>query len=200
MQDFDTFKRIFHFFVESKLNPKYVDNIDQQLSSNEASDETKKLIDDVQSFHRMRQSLCGHIFRHLDNHPILHGLIVAGRVEQHDSVARKSVCAFTNQNMSTHQGLTLVIGSKTPHIVTIHKRFKRLIYNFWYLVHFTDEIIKEIKHWLVKQRWWKRGNCPDVSRRVLEHQNSMFVKQAFVKLKTINEYIQREMATLPINH
>lgn len=200
MQDFETFKRIFHFFVESKLNPNYVNKIDQQLTSNEAPTEIKKLIEDVQAFHSMRQSLCGHIFRHLNNHPILHELISAGRVELYDSVARKSMCAFTNQNMATHQGLTLIIGTKAPHIVTIHKRFKRLVYNFWYLVHFTDEIVKEIKSWLTKQRWWKRGACHNVSERILEHQNSMFAKQAFVKLKTINEYIQREMATLPINH
>lgn len=200
MQDYETFKRIFHFFVESKLNPKYVDHIDQQISSNEASSETKTLISDVQAFHNMRQHLCGSIFQYLHNHPILHELISAGRVEQHDSAAHKSVCAFTNQTMTLQQGMTLIIGSKTPHIVTIHKRFKRLLYNFWYLVHFTDEIIKEIKVWLVKQRWWKRGTCSNVSERIMKHQDGMFAKQAFVKLKTVNQYIQNEMVSLPINH
>lgn len=200
MQDFETFKRIFHFFIESKMNPKYVENIDALIQSNEASAKLKSLIASVQSFHSMRQTLCGQIFEHLNNHSILHQLISAGRVEQYDCVANKSVCAFSSQTLSKQQGITLIIGVKTPHIVTIHKRFKRLIYNFWYLVHFTDEIIKEIKLWLAKQNWWKRGDCPDVSKRIMHHQDAMFAKQAYVKVKGISEYIQRQLMSLPINH
>lgn len=199
MQDFDTFKRIFCFFVRSKLEPKYVDSIDQQINANEAPAEIKTLVSDVQSFHGMRQNLCGHVLRHLHNHPVLHELITAGRVEQHDSVAHKSLCTFTNQTMTQHQGMTLIISGRKPHIVTMNKRFKRLLYSFWYLVHFADEIMKEIKTWLQTQRWWTRGSCPDVTERILQHQDSMFAKQAYVKLKGINQYIQEEMVSLPIN-
>lgn len=200
MQDFETFRKVFRFFVQSKLNPKYVETIDEQLRSNEADSSLKTLIADVQAFHNLRQTLCGHVFRHLDNHQLLHDLISAGRVEQHDSVAHKSVCAFTEQALAPHQGMTLLIGCKTPRIATVHKRFKRLLYNFWYLVHFTDEVYKEIKTWLVHQRWWKRGtSCSDAPTRIMNHQDAMFAKQAYVKLKGMNEYIQREMVTKPIN-
>lgn len=200
MQDFDTFKRIFHFFVQSKLNPKYVDTLDALVRSNEASKDTKSLIAGVQSFHSMRQTLCSQIFAHLNNHGILHELISAGRVEQYDSTAPKSVCAFSDQLLTSQQGITLVVGAKTPQIFTVHKRFKRLIYSFWYLVHFTDEIIKEIKPWLSKQRWWVRGNCSDVSERIMHHQDAMFAKQSYVKVKSISEYIQGHLVSMPINH
>jgi len=200
MHDFKIFQQIFKFFVDSKLNPDYVSRIDSQISSNEASPELKSLISEVKSFHGMRQQLCGRIFEHLHNHPILHEFIQSSRVEQHDTAARKSTCAFTNQTMAQNQGMTLIVGTKNIHIVTIHKRFKRLLYNFWYLVHFTDEILKEIYVWLKLQRWWTRGTCNDVSDRIMKHQDGMFAKQAYVKLKNISQYIQEELVSLPINH
>ncbi len=181
------------------MEPKYVDDIDQQIGANEASADLKALVADVQSFHGMRQHLCGRVIQHLHNHPVLHELIAAGRVEQHDTVAHKSLCTFTNQTMAQHQGMTLIISGRKPHIVTINKRFKRLVYSFWYLVHFADEIMKEIRVWLSQQRWWRRGTCPDVTDRILQHQEYMFAKQAYVKLKGINQYIQQEMVSVPIN-
>jgi len=200
MHDFETFRNIFRFFVESKLNKKYVETIDKEISANTASPETKKLIDHIQTFHTMRQQLCGQIFEHLNNHPLLHELISSVAVEQYDSVAHNSVCAFTGQTMTQKQGMTLVIGTKNSHIVTLHKRFKRLIYNFWYLVHFVDEIMQDINKWLSTQRWWMRGQDANITQRIVRHQNSNFAKKAYVKLKSINNYIQRDMVSLPINH
>jgi len=200
MQNFETFQKIFKFFVESKLNNKYVSNIDQQIHSNDASKETKKLIGDVHTFHIMRQQLCGKIFEHLNNHAILHELINATAVQQYDTVPQNTTCIFSKQNMNPKQGITIIVGTKNHKIVTLHKRFKRLIYNFWYLVHFTDEIMKDILCWLKKQRWWMRGDCKDVTGRIVNHHEKMFAKKAYVKLKSINTYIQQDMVSLPINH
>ena len=200
MHDFETFQSIFRFFVDSKLNKKYVETIDKEMGDNTASDETKKLIEHVQTFHNMRQQMCGQIFEHLNNHPLLHELITSVAVEQYDSVARNSVCAFTNQRMAQKQGITLVFSAKNNHIVTIHKRFKRLLYIFWYLVHFADEIMMDINKWLATQRWWRRGQHIDITKRIVEYQDSNFAKKTYIKLKSINEYIQRDMVSLPINH
>ena len=150
MQNFETFEDIFGFFVTSKLENGYVQSIDQQIHSNTASDTIKKLIGDVHIFHTMRQQLCGKIFEHFNNHPLLHELINTTSVEQYDSTPLNSTCIFTSKVMSQKQGTTLIIGVNKTHLVTIHKRFKRLLYNFWYLVHFTDEIMKDIKIWLVR--------------------------------------------------
>lgn len=199
MHDFETFRDIFRFFVESKLNKKYVESIDKEMGANTASAETKKLIENIQTFHNMRQQLCGQIFEHLNNHPLLHELISTVSVEQYDSVAHNSVCAFTGQAMTQKQGMTLVIGVKNSHIVTMHKRFKRLLYNFWYLVHFVDEIMQDINRWLSTQRWWLRGQHANATKRIIDHQDSNFAKKAYVKLKSINDYIQRDMVSLPIN-
>ena len=54
MHDFETFRDIFRFFVESKLNKKYVESIDKEMGANKASAETKKLIENIQTFHNMR--------------------------------------------------------------------------------------------------------------------------------------------------
>lgn len=177
-----------------------METIDKEMSENVASEETKKLIGHVQTFHTMRQQLCGQIFEHLNNHPLLHELIPSVAVEQYDSVAHNSVCAFTNQTMAQKQGITLIISTKNSHIVTIHKRFKRLLYIFWYLVHFADEIMIDINKWLSTQRWWVRGQRVNVTKRIVEHQDSNFAKKTYVKLKSINQYIQTDMVSLPINH
>lgn len=199
MHDFETFESIFRFFVRSKMNKKYVETIDKDMGANTASQDTKKLIANVQTFHAMRQQLCGQIFDHLNNHPLLHELISSSMVEQYDSVAHNSVCTFTNQTLTQKQGMTLVIGAKNTHIVTVHKRFKRLLYNFWYLVHFTDEIMQDIHKWLSTQRWWTRGKQANVTEKIVQHQDSKFAKKAYVKLKSITDYIQRDMVSLPIN-
>ena len=165
--------------MQSKLNKKYVETIDKEMSANTASPETKTLIENIQTFHTLRQQLCGQIFEHLNNHPLLHELISSMTLEQYDSVARKSVCAFTSQSMTQKQGITLVIGVKNRHIVTIHKRFKRLLYTFWYLVHFTDEIMQDIYKWLSTQRWWVRGQRANYTKRIIEYQDSTFVSAPY---------------------
>jgi len=200
MQNFETFEDIFRFFVTSKLEHGYVQTIDQQIHSNTASDKIKKLIGDVHTFHTMRQQLCGKIFEHFNNHSLLHELINTTSVEQYDSTPQNSTCILSKQVMSQKQGTTLIIGINKTHVVTIHKRFKRLLYNFWYLVHFTDEIMKDIKTWLESQRWWRRGYCINVTDRIITHQDKMFAKRAYVKLKSINTYIHQEMVSLPINN
>lgn len=200
MQNFETFEDIFRFFVTSKLENDYVETIDQQIHLNTASDKIKKLIGDVHIFHTMRQQLCGKIFEHFNNHPLLHQLINTTSVEQYNSTPQDSRCVLSKQVMSQNQGTTLIIGVKKNHVVTIHKRFKRLLYNFWYLVHFTDEIMKDIRTWLEYQRWWRRGNCKNVIERIIVHQDRIFAKKAYVKLKGINTYIQHEMVSIPINN
>lgn len=200
MQNFEIFERVFTFFVKSKLNEGYVQNIDEQIHDNVASKQLKQLITDVHTFHTMRQELCGKIFEHLNNHSLLHELIHSTAIQQYNSVPQQSICIFSQQKLSQQQGITIIIGTKKMHIVTLHKRFKRLLYNFWYMVHFTDEIMKNVTYWLKQQRWWLRGKCQNITERIINHQDHMFAKKAYVKLKSINTYIQQEMASLPINH
>ena len=136
----------------------------------------------------------------LNNHSLLHELIHSTAIQQYNSVPQQSICIFSQQKLSQQQGITIIIGTKKMHIVTLHKRFKRLLYNFWYMVHFTDEIMKDVTYWLKQQRWWLRGKCQNITERIINHQDHMFAKKAYVKLKSINTYIQQEMASLPINH
>ena len=67
-------------------------------------------------------------------------------------------------------------------------------------MHFADEIMIDINKWLSTQRWWVRGQRVDVTKRIVEHQDSNFAKKTYVKLKSINQYIQTDMVSLPINH
>ena len=199
MQKFDTFLAVFEFFIKSQFDTNYVKKIDLDIKSNQASVELEQLVENVKSFHTMRQSMCAVIFEYFNNHPLLFELIETQSLEQYDTVSDKSNCIFTKDLLKQTQGITIVLKNNPVRIVTVHKRFKRILYNFWYLIHFTDEIHKEIKTWLVQQRWWRRGSNVDIVERIVQFQDNMFAKKAYVKLKGIHQYIQTEMAALPIN-
>ena len=55
----------------------------------------------------------------------------------------------------------------------------------------------DIETWRSKQNIEKNEQAVGV---ILKHQDKLFMKKGYVKLKNINEYIQSEMSKLPINH
>ena len=202
MQRLDIFQNIYKFFIISKLNPNYVKNIDQQIKNDQQDESTKLLIQSVQEFHKMRQTLCSKVFTFFEDNELLYKFINASGIRQYDSVPQNSTCIFTKQKIKQDQGILIILNCQTQtEIYTVHKRFKRVLYNFWYLVHFTDEINLELTKWLTKQHWWSTGlDNKDIVERILCYQDNVFVKKSYVKLKSIGQYIQTEMVSLPINH
>lgn len=200
MQTFELFNAVYCFFVRVALDPVYVKTIDQQLESGTASKQTKQLIQQVKMFHQLRTSLCNSIREHLKGSMLLSVLANANGLHQYNSVPENSTCVISGQLLSPKQGILLLVNSMLP--FTIHVRYKNILYNFWFVAHMPKEIALESNRWFRLQEWWARGQVKSVDvcvERLSTYQNKMFSKKMYVKLKSISQYIQTELSSLPIN-
>jgi len=198
MQNFESFVSVFGFFVKSHFNSFYVDKIDQSIRENIIDEDTRDMINNVTEFHTMRHQLCTKIFEYLKNAELLNTLVSARGLEQFDVVPNNSICCICGVKLNARSGILLYVNSSEVTCITVHKRYKQILYNFWYLVHFADEIMVDIRSWLKNDLYTK--NISSVIEKIIDHQDQLFIKQGYVKLKNINEYIQSEMPRLPINH
>lgn len=200
MQTFDSFHRVYCFFLRSQLDSNYVKSIDALLERGPAPREVKSLIQEVKAFHGLRASLCGLIRTHLRQPELLSVLLKSRGLEQFGSVPARSTCALCGQLLDAKQGILLMVDGCLPY--TVHSRYKKLVYNFWFLAHIPGEIGLEAKKWLGTQLWWVRGRVESTDacvERMSSYQDRMFSKKMYVKLKDITQYIQSELPALPIN-
>jgi hypothetical protein len=197
MQNFDSFVHVFSFFVKSHYNRFYVEHIDKAIRENTIDEDTRQMIQNVKEFHTMRHQLCGKIFDYLKKDELLNTLVSARGIEQFDVVPNNSLCNISGVKLNARSGILLYVNGGKAKCITVHKRYKQILYNFWYLVHFVDEIMIDIRFWSEKNRY---TNTSSIIERIIHHQDHLFIKQGYVKLKNINQYIQSEMSRLPINH
>ena len=200
MQTFDSFHRVFQFCLQTHMDSDYVARIDSDLNSGNASKDIKQLIQEVKSFHNIRLKLCNVIKSNLNNVPILSALHQARGLKQYNSVPVKSACAICDQTLTKNQGILLILDGVHPY--TVHSRYKVILYNFWMLVHFPDEIVKSCK----SSESNKTIQVPKHIRTIAERveylsnvENKKRSKQLYLKLKSIAQYIQTEFPTIPIN-
>jgi len=200
MQCFETFESVCSFFIQSTLDPEYIDKIDSMLDK-PSSKAMVGLVKDVKAFHAMRKSLCLVIFKYIDNRKVLTQLTTARGIVQYKQCPANSTCALSNVLLRPSNGILLIIDGTT--LITIHSKYKIIIYHFWTLVHMPEEIGLEAKKWLKKQSWWQNGThctatvCTD---RVLNYNDHVFAKGLYVKLKSMGEYIEKELPNIPIQH
>tara|TARA_B100001059_G_scaffold91673_1_gene90560 strand:+ start:295 stop:921 length:627 start_codon:yes stop_codon:yes gene_type:complete len=201
MQSFETFESIFAFLVRSSLDQQYVDTIDTAVEQGTVSDETSVLIDRVRAFHKMRQTLCVRVFRHFEKDDVLQKLCRARGLVQYNVVPKGALCAMSGQALS--DGCMFILNPNSdPTPMVVHSRFKLVLYQFWYLVHFVDEIMLDVRKWMHRQVWWRRGhsvNSEQIFARILAFGNGSFAKKHYVKLKGVTQNIQNAVAHGPIN-
>ena len=198
MQNFETFVKVCGFFVQSKLDPTYVKTIDKQLER-PANKEVVILVKHVKAFHSMRKTLCSTIMKRLNCNRVLNILLNGSGCVQYKSVPEKSTCAISNAPLKTNTGILLVVDSTK--LITVHSRYKIILYHFWNIVHMPEQIGLEAVNWLNKQYWWQNGSFNDIKQcgaRVLNYNDQIFVKSLYVKLKTIAEYVDTDFKTLPL--
>lgn len=201
MQHFEQFQRVCEFFVMAEFDPGYERMIDVKYRQTDISPEIEEIVHAVKSFHEMRQQLSGKIYDHVPNHALLNDMIRAQKVEQYHKTPDKSICALTGEPLKDGILCVLCIDSEMK-LFTVHKRFKRILYNFWILIHFPEQIILDIRNWLNTQTWWRRGqisNAKEILQRIISHKENIFFKKAYIKMKDIGHYIQNEMTATPIN-
>lgn len=200
MQTFEAFKDVYCFLVRSDLDPNYVKLIDENLDNGTADKNIRHLIENVRGFHEMRKTLCGSISTHLSCATLLRDLAQARGLEQFDSVPNKSTCFISGETLQKSQGILLMLNGRTP--VTVHHRYKTVLYYFWILAHLSEDIQKKARDWLSTQLWWKRGSTEGIDscvQRISEYQDCTFPKKIYVKLKGMSQYIQNQLPALPIN-
>ena len=199
MQSYDNFLKVYQFFIRSQLDPGYVNKLDREID-NDPKSEILALIEQVKAIHSVRSKLTMQISNRLNNHPILNELKRAAGVVQYNHVPEHSKCIISGQKINPRDGVLIMIDDNVP--CTIRSIYKAALYNYWYLIHLPEEIGHEIKKWLAEQIWWTRGTITSIEnavRKINSHNNQMFAKKTFVKLKNINRYIQNELTSLPIN-
>ncbi len=76
-----------------------------------------------------------------------------------------------------------------------------MVFNLWYLVHLPNELTLEVFKWLDRQPHWTAGEpyIPNTLEKVQKHDDNTFATRADSKLTSVCQYIQSEMADIPIN-
>ena len=176
------------------------------MKNNEATLQVKNMIQQVREFHNMRSSFIQKVYNHVGSDSFVSQFARCSGIEQYNSVPKKSICALSNENILQSQGILLILhhvnGNMIP--ITAHKRFKRLLYSVWFLVHSPKEIMLPITKWLDTQLWWKNKTLDSydkIVQRIVSYNDEIFVKKSYIKLKDIGTHIQSDivLAAKPIN-
>lgn len=194
MREFQKFEPVFRFFVRSSIDNEYVQTIDSTLNDNNTL-----LVESIQKFHKMRQQLCRAILNHMGISKVFELMTRARGVRQYNLVPDNSICIFSKKKLKEADGILIVIDNTTP--FTFDKRYKNMVFHFWYVIHLPEEMITNVQTWMQQQRWWLNGSMTynDAVEKCCQYKEQLFAKQAYIKLTSVCKYIQTEMADIPIN-
>lgn len=192
MDDFDTFRDVFHFFLSSELDTGYVQKIDSQ------TDQKNKLIETITLFHEMRRDFCKLIIDCVGPSDLFNSFVDAHTCFQYDSAPTNSTCIFSKVVLSPQDGILIVVDNKK--LFTFHKRLKVIVLTFWYLIHLPAELTKEsLIWWGSKTREPSSDNEPEsVVSCIFEHNENIFAKRAYVRLLNSVSFIQKDMAQITV--
>jgi hypothetical protein len=198
MQRFEVFIQVCEFFIKCNLDADYISKLDLILETS-GHKEVCALVKHVQAFHGMRKSLCQQIIQRLHYNKVFATLTNAKGLTQYNSCPDGSTCVLTGSSLKPNCGIMLIVDGQT--LLTVHSRYKIVLYHFWTLVHMPNEIGLESVKWLKQQKWWKNGIDTDVeqcTQKILHYNDQQFAKCMYVKLKAIAEYIENKLPNIPI--
>lgn len=195
MDDFQTFQQLFRFFLSNELDATHVQKIDEKTDLAEG----KILIREVSSFHQMRADFCKSIIEHVGESPLFSSFVHASSCLQYDQVPTKSTCILTGVELLSKDGILIVVDN--IQLFTFHKRLKVIVLNLWYILHLPEELIKESIQWFTNNNVTGKGkvNNEEVVSKIIEYNNSMFAKRAYVRLLNSVSFIQNEMRKITVN-
>ena len=200
MQRFEIFINVCEFFIQSELDPKYINKIDEQLEKSHSKKEVFTLVKHVKSFHTMRKTLCQKILKRLPSNNIIPQMAKARGIKQYNSCPNNSTCSISGVKLKPDTGVLIILDENI--LITFHNRYKIILYHFWTLVHFPEEIGLEAKKWLRKQHFWNTGkikSTEDCTQKIIHYNDKQFPKAMYVKLKAISEYIDTKLPNIPMN-
>ena len=198
MQRFEVFVKVCDFFIQSRMDAEYISKLDSLLEK-PAHKEVALLVKHVKAFHSMRRSLCQKILQSLNSNKLLQLLASARGLKQYSSCPDGANCAISNVKLKSNHGILLIVDKQT--LITIHSRYKIILYHFWTLTHMPEEIGFEAVNWLKQQTWWNNGSTngsEDCAQKILNYNDQQFPKGLYVKLKAIAEYVENKLPSIPI--
>ena len=200
MQRFEIFLKVCEFFIKCELDPKYINKIDDQLEKPHSKKDVFLLVKHIKSFHNMRKTLCQKILKRLPTNNIVSELASARGITQYNSCPNGSKCAISGVLLKPDTGILIILDETT--LITFHIRYKIVLYHFWTLVHFPNEIGLGAKQWLKNQPFWNTGKIKSIdncTQKIIHYNDQQFPKSMYVKLKAISEYIDTKLPNIPIN-
>lgn len=198
MQRFEVFVKVCDFFIQSRMDAEYIAKLDALLEK-PAHKEVALLVKHVKAFHSMRKSLCQQILKSLNSNKLLQRLASSRGLKQYSSCPDGATCAISNVKLKYNNGILLIVDQQT--LITIHSRYKIILYHFWTLTHMPEEIGLEAIKWLQQQTWWNTGTTNSVqqcTQKILNYNDQQFPKGMYVKLKAIAEYVENKLPSIPI--
>ena len=121
-------------------------------------------------------------------------LASARGITQYNSCPNGSKCAISGVLLKPDTGILIILDETT--LITFHIRYKIVLYHFWTLVHFPNEIGLGAKQWLKNQPFWNTGKIKSIdncTQKIIHYNDQQFPKSMYVKLKAISEYIDTKL-------
>lgn len=181
MLTLDNFEIVFLFLLEMVEDDYYSNKVDTIISlDNDHSVYYKRMVRHVKEFHDMRRKLCEQVMSSLSCFDFGMELMNAKEVSVYHHIPVNGVQCYIDKK-PIQEGITLVIGSKKMYCIS--KRYEKLIYNLFLLMHLPDEIQKEYKK-------YKDTTYNASVKSFVEACHQRQLKFYYIKLKNIIQYIE----------
>jgi hypothetical protein len=194
MDNFDTFEKVFRFFLSSELDENFVRAVDQNGNK-------KDLIRIITTFHKMRSDLCQMIIDQVGSVELFNGFESASSCMQYGSVPEKSTCILSGVELSSQDGILIAVDNSQ--LFTFHKRLKVIVLTFWYLLHLPNELTKEAIIWfrkndLIVPIHAKENRITNIVNLISTHNGKMFIKRAYVRMLNAVKFVQNDMSQITV--
>jgi len=198
MQNFEVFIKVCEFFIKCELDPKYIHQIDDQIEKSQSKKDILVLVKRVKSFHNMRKILCQKILNKLPVNNVVSQLVKARGLHQYNNCPNGAKCSISGVQLKHDSGILIILDGNI--LITFHNRYKIVLYHFWTLAHFPEEIGLKANKWLKNQTFWNAGEINSTehcTQKIIHYNEQQFPKSLYVKLKAISEYIDTKLPNIP---
>ena len=181
MLSLDNFKIVFLFLLEMVEDDYFSNKVDHNISiDDDQSIYYKRMVRYVKEFHDMRRKLCEQLMSSLSCFEFGMELMNARDVNVYHHIPVNGVQCYIDKK-PIQEGITMIIGGKN--MFCISKRYEKLIYNLFLLMHLPDEIQKEYKE-------YKDTTYNASVNTFVEACHQRRLKFYYIKFKTIINYIE----------
>lgn len=143
------------------------------------------VIENVKLYNTLRAKNAHQKANQLDCEIFSNALRSGKRVVQFNTVPNNATCVITKQPI--REGKTLVIYNEEVQIFCVQQRFLPIIYEYYTIVHFDEEIFKCFKRWVssVYKTDITKDNIDGITNNFLTYNNASKINFLYVKFNKI---------------